>query len=312
MPSAPPTLELKPGTARANNPRLDAQQPFFKSATSLQDADEHISNLLKRLHQQPVPVQVKQELLDTAGGSVQAPANAGQQPVRQIRKSSTNAAPNIKSPEPPVISTLPHSVKSNIFSEHAHSPSMPVLLPQVTVPEQSVLPSSLQGPAGSSSLTLNNSSSIPNSRIQDSSFQNSYLDSLAKSQIPDKKSRGRSSSGAGNRIPPLLSPPSSMDGSSNFKPASVIHQNPRFEPPTMLKSESGLPTSISIQTTSLPPGPPSISLGGAGSQIRAMQHAHPNTRLVRGPNGQVTVQKVQTIELTHEMQRVRNSNLFIM
>ena len=63
-------------------------------------------------------------------------------------------------------------------------------------------------------------------------------------------------------------------------------------------------TSISIETTSLPSTTLGISLGGAGSQIRAMQHAPPNTRLVRGPNGQVTVQKVQTIELSQQMQRV--------
>ncbi len=235
---------------------------------------------------------------------------------RQLFRSTSATTPNLKSPEPPVINSMPHTVvKSSIFAENAHSPSMPVLVPQVPVTEQAS-GSSMAGSFTSMS-SVNTSSTIPNSstRIHESSFQNSYLDSLAKSQIPDKKSRGRTSSGPlhspGGRMP-LLSPPVTVESGlaqqdnqqpQHAKPASVIHQNPRFEP-TMLKTESGMPTSISIQTTSLSSAPSSISLGGAGSQIRAMQHAPPNTRLVRGPNGQVTAQKVQTIELTHEMQRV--------
>ena len=45
--------------------------------------------------------------------------------------------------------------------------------------------------------------------------------------------------------------------------------------------------------------------GGASSQMRALQNLPQNTRFVRGPNGQYTLQKVQTIELTPEMQQVR-------
>ena len=45
-------------------------------------------------------------------------------------------------------------------------------------------------------------------------------------------------------------------------------------------------------------------MGGANSsQVKTLQNLPPNTRLVRGPNGQLTLQKVETIELTSEMQQ---------
>lgn len=182
------------------------------------------------------------------------------------------------------------------------SPSMPVLTPQISLPASA-------------------------SKPQDTTFQNSYLDSLSKSQISDpKKSRLRNSSGlqslgspAGNM--PMLSPttgilhsPSSHSESASPLPGAqshivnkssaissgfgVIQQVPRSE------SQPAAPTAIS--------GPPNVTvqanvpqpnlLGGPGSQIHAQRHLPPNTRLVRGPNGQVTLQKIQTIELTQEMQ----------
>ncbi len=51
---------------------------------------------------------------------------------------------------------------------------------------------------------------------------------------------------------------------------------------------------------------PSVSVGGgAPSQIRALQSLPPQTRLIKGPNGQYSIQKIQTIELTHEQQTVQ-------
>ena len=44
--------------------------------------------------------------------------------------------------------------------------------------------------------------------------------------------------------------------------------------------------------------------GGASSQMRAYQNLPSNARIVRGPNGQLSLQKIQTIELTPEMQAV--------
>ncbi len=49
--------------------------------------------------------------------------------------------------------------------------------------------------------------------------------------------------------------------------------------------------------------------GGASSQMRALQNLPPNTRLVKGPNGQYQLQKIQTIELTAEQQAVRKDGI---
>ena len=46
-------------------------------------------------------------------------------------------------------------------------------------------------------------------------------------------------------------------------------------------------------------------VGGASTQRRALQNLPQNTKLVRGPNGQYSLQKVQTIELTADQQNVR-------
>ena len=51
-----------------------------------------------------------------------------------------------------------------------------------------------------------------------------------------------------------------------------------------------------------------LPISGAGTQRRALQNLPQNTKLVRGPNGQYSLQKVQTIELTLEQQNVSNKN----
>ncbi len=88
------------------------------------------------------------------------------------------------------------------------------------------------------------------------------------------------------------------------------------------------PAKIQIPAASAPPAPPAITSvsptgitttswsstpssavvtmgGGAATQMRALQNLPPNTRLVRGPSGQYTLQKIQTIELSPELQMVR-------
>ena len=66
---------------------------------------------------------------------------------------------------------------------------------------------------------------------------------------------------------------------------------------------SGTPN-VMMQTSLAPTASQSIGIGSAGSQIRAMRIAPVNTQLIQGPNGQGTLQKVQTIELPQEMQHV--------
>lgn len=54
-----------------------------------------------------------------------------------------------------------------------------------------------------------------------------------------------------------------------------------------------------------------MAMGGAATQRRALQNLPQNTKLVKGPNGQYSLQKVQTIELTVEQQTVSlNSKSF--
>ena len=76
-----------------------------------------------------------------------------------------------------------------------------------------------------------------------------------------------------------------------------------------------LPTAVTVASVSPPPVAEVSStattttttiMGGVSSSVpqnRSLQNLPPNTRLVRGPNGQMTLQKVETIELTPEMQQ---------
>ncbi len=287
------------------------------TAAVLEDADEQISQLIRTLQQKPLSDErisrIFQQAQRTGAAAATAVSTAG---GGQAGPPAVNAANLLKA------SLLAAKAGGGIFGDNAaaaSSPAMPVLTPQVAMPAEDP-PSPAAG------------------------FQNSYLDSLARSQITDKRSvssarpRHLSSSSssatvsggvqtttaaaAGGRSfhqqtpPPLLSPTGGLGGSAPrlsaaFAAASptilqgkvtvptVIQQNPRFDAAAPHQVAAAAP--ITLQTVS-------SGVGGVGSQIRAMQqHVQPNTRLMRGPNGQVTVQKVQTIELSQENQQVRNS-----
>ena len=211
------------------------------------------------------------------------------------------------SPEPPVITTTTKTSESftkppRFFNENVGSPSMPVLTPQVPISEH-------------------------NRQPHDTSFQNKYLDNLARTQISDKRSRSRNESGPLINSPngmPLLSPttgimhsPHAPDQSASPRPnaivqnhmskssasAGVIQQVPRSE--SQVPSPNigpGGPPNVTVQSSVQAPG---SGMGGPGSQLRALQHLPPNTRLHQGPNGQYMIQKIQTIELSQQMQQVR-------
>ena len=299
---APPQLESRTHRPQQQDPRSqqrtgpapqEAQDspPYLDDlhgipASPLEDADEQISQLLKSLHQQPV-IKTEEEKMADIFDSLSSSTLS--------RKQLTTRPSITKSPDPPVITSVKSVVKaSGIFHENAPSPSMPVLLPQVPLSEAAVAAS----------------------RIEPVGFQNTYLDSLARSQIGDKRgaaARSRNISGPApsqslsfNPISNAVQVAAAIEQSAILanKPLSVIQQTPRFDlnNPPSVQTVGGPPPNITIQT-SISAGP-GIGMGGAGSQIRAMQHAPPNTRLVRGPNGQVTLQKVQTIELSQEMQQV--------
>ena len=208
------------------------------------------------------------------------------------------------SPEPPVITTTTKPSESfpkptRFFTENVPSPSMPVLTPQVPISEH-------------------------NRQPHDTSFQNKYLDNLARTQISDKRSRSRNESGPLMNSPngmPLLSPttgimhsPHALEQSASPRPnaivqnhmnksAGVIQQVPRPESQTQSTNVGpGGPPNVTVQSSVQAAS--GSGMGGPGSQLRALQHLPPNTRLHQGPNGQYMIQKIQTIELSQQMQQV--------
>ena len=175
---------------------------------------------------------------------------------------STGGIPISVDPEPSVskTETFPKPTR------YPGSPSMPVLTPQVTLAESGKSP-------------------------QDTTFQNKYLDSLARSQIADKR-RSRHESGGMPLLSPttgiLHSPGDSSSSSGSPRPHSVT-----------------APPNVTVQASVHSPAT-APSMGGPVSQIRALQQLPPNTRLQHGPNGQIMIQKIQTIELSPPMQQVKH------
>jgi hypothetical protein len=344
---------------------VKSTDPTTPSTASLEDADAQISLLLKTMQQQPgvklidedkvtqfieslaestdtkpsysnisgmrSPIPSPSSRLRTQSGSqsqspghtlpkspVQAVVPSVRQPVVPMLRSpgpsnSRSPGPVMMRVQSPGPSRPIHRTSGTLSSEGVPSPSMPVLTPQVSLP----------------------------SKPHDTSFQNTYLDSLSKSQISDpKKIRLRNSSGVGNigspgGNMPMLSPttgilhsPSPLSDRGTGSPlplsnplvqshitnkSSVIQSSGGsfgvIQPVHRTESHTGTVTSTTMTgppnvTVQANVSQPNLGLGGAGSQIRALQHLPPNTRLVRGPNGQVTLQKIQTIELSQEMQQV--------
>lgn len=98
-------------------------------------------------------------------------------------------------------------------------------------------------------------------------------------------------------MPPLTS------GTSGFQ-ASFLNSIASPEKAKISEALPTVPVAASVVNTSgsMTATP---TMGGASTQRRALQNLPQNTKLVRGPNGQYSLQKVQTIELTIEQQNVR-------
>ena len=176
-----------------------------------------------------------------------------------------------QAPTTSVSSTEPFTKSSRLSS----SPSMPVLQPQVSLAETP----------------------------QETSFQNKYLDSLARSQITEKSKSRHESGGM-----PMLSPTTGImhTGHSPRSPASpmvsaapaTVARSPVIQPVPGIMSSG--PPNVTVQTSVTSS---TCNMAGPVSQLRALQQLPPNTRLQHGPNGQVMIQKIQTIELSPPMQQ---------
>ena len=138
-------------------------------------------------------------------------------------------------------------------------------------------------------------------------FQASFLNSLASSNSQQELSKKTGShemdsdSLIGSIMSPIPPQHSPILSNSNNALTRMMSNT------QSLKSEVGSSnlTTTPVSTSHHIVGASPVTLGGgAPSQMRAMQNLPQNTRLVRGPNGQYSLQKVHTIELSQEMQSV--------
>jgi len=312
QPMAPPSQQIRqsnpPQTPIIMAPtasQLVKQQPPTPLSADMEDAESQISQLLESLQkQQGSAVKTEPDKMSEFFDSLAGSKSAGQPMPQAIGRIRSQSGSISMSPEPPVITTTSKTSETfakppRFFNENVGSPSMPVLTPQVPLSEH-------------------------NRQPHDTSFQNKYLDNLARTQISDKRSRSRNESGTLLNSPngmPLLSPttgimhsPHTPDQSASPRPnaivqnhmnkasasGGVIQQVPRTESqPQNTGVGPGGPPNITVQSSTQ--GSSGSSMGGPVSQQRALQHLPPNTRLHLGPNFQP--QRIQTIELSTQMQQ---------
>ena len=314
QPMAPPPQQIRqsnppqpPLLLAPTTNQLVKQQPPTPLSADMEDAESQISQLLESLQkQQGTAVKAEPDKMSEFFDSLAGSKSAGQPMPQAIGRIRSQSGSISMSPEPPVITTTSKTSETfakppRFFNENVGSPSMPVLTPQVPLSEH-------------------------NRQPHDTSFQNKYLDNLARTQISDKRSRSRNESGPLLNSPngmPLLSPttgimhsPHAPDQSASPRPnaivqnhmnkasasGGVIQQVPRTEPqPQNTAVGPGGPPNITVQSSTQ--GSSGSSMGGPVSQQRALQHLPPNTRLHLGPNFQP--QRIQTIELSTHMQQVK-------
>jgi len=88
----------------------------------------------------------------------------------------------------------------------------------------------------------------------------------------------------------------SLSGTPEKNPKGLNLDSPSASTASLASTNaSSLGSSTSI-------GPNAVTMGGSSTQRRALQNLPQNTKVVRGPNGQYSLQKIQTIELTVEQQ----------
>lgn len=204
--------------------------------------------------------------------------------------------PKSLEPAVPTISTLqPPAVVSQLSQETADADAQISQLletlqkdPQKLAIEGEKMAEFIQSLTGSDDPLLDsNPSSPPKPKVTkvaetSTGFQASFLNSIAKPS-DDTKSISRAP------IPQqVLQQVSRGDLVPSTLPSVPMSSTPAVVTPTVV---SGTSTNVPL-------------VGGASTQMRALQNLPPNTRLVKGPNGQYSLQKIQTIELSQEMQQV--------
>lgn len=254
---------------------------MYQSQISMEtaDADAQISQLIETLQKDPQHLTIESDKMADFLKSFQ-----------QEAETPTSGPPNIASlldqGGPPTTST----------------PSSSSMSPPILKPSAKMVPGTEDKGQSSS-----DDGSKPERTTGTTGFQASFLNSLANRRVSSDEDSSNSSPATPQ--PKASVPPSVVTTQFSSLPApvtSVTSVTSSIEPPKALQPMSrGEMVPTTFPSISVPPvaANPSITMGGASTQMRAVQSLPPNTRLVRGPNGQYTLQKVQTIELSPEMQQ---------
>ena len=285
-------------------------QPFTTQLSmETAEADAQISQLLETLQKDPKQLVVEgekmAEFINSLTGSDDLDT-VSSSPIPPTSNDINTAHPMLQQQQPiPGSHHIPQS-KVNIQSplsqqQQSITSGMPALL-------QQELPQRLSSPETSSSNT-NVITKPPELTSGTTGFQASFLNSLASSSSQQELSKrsGPHELDSNNIIGAISSPvqpqPSSLLSSSNAVPGIISTQVNH----SVSKGEAispNMPTTTAPMPQYIVGASPVTLGGGAPSQMRAMQNLPQNTRLVRGPNGQYSLQKVHTIELSQEMQAV--------
>ena len=264
------------------------------------DADAQISQLLETLQKDPKQLVVE-----------------GEKIAEFINSLTAGDDLDSSSPIPPTPTDMNNPLMQETMSTSSLSQQSTSTNNKQSANQHSLnLSGTTQGPASTfqqqgqgTSMPETNSNVIskaPESTSGTTGFQASFLNSLASSTSQQQESSKRSaashefdSNAIINSITnPVLPQTTSMPNAGNNISGMSGNQ------PTS-KSQAISPN---VSSTAVPSPHHLVSAnpvtlgGGAPSQMRAMQNLPQNTRLVRGPNGQYSLQKVHTIELSQEMQ----------
>ena len=290
---------MQPSTNDQTHPSSGQHIPFTSQLSmETADADAQISQLLETLQKDPKQLVVEGEKIAEFINSLTANDDLdASSPIPSTPTDITNSN-SLLQPETMTVSSQQTTTKQQ-QQQPVNSQGVP----------SSLHPTQGFSPAENSSNVINKP---PELTMGTTGFQASFLNSLASSnnqQGPSKKTDSTELDSS-NIISSITSPvpPQQSSMPSNGNSAGGMGMNQQLS-----KSDVISPT---IPSTSIAAPPHLVSAspvtlgGGAPSQMRAMQNLPQNTRLVRGPNGQYSLQKVHTIELSQEMQAVSKRDYF--
>ena len=291
---------MQSSSENRTTPQLFTTQLSMETA----DADAQISQLLETLQKDPKQLVVEgekiAEFINSLTGSDDLDASS---PI-PTTPNDINTTPSLlpqqtSSASQQVLPSNKASAQTSISQQHQSVNTLGMHSP---------LQKGLGTSSSSTEISCNSSNVInkpPELTSGTTGFQASFLNSLASSsnsqqELPKRAGSHEldSNSIIGSITSPVPPQQPSVLSNSNLIPAMSSNQH-------LSKSEvmsSNLPpTTVSAPHHVVGASPVTLG-GGAPSQMRAMQNLPQNTRLVRGPNGQYSLQKVHTIELSQEMQ----------